>query len=118
MLNKELLMIPPEDVGLVSVYTDILEGFYEKDHFYLYKFTGDNWSVGPQDTIYAEFTIDDATTTKVVPIPIGTTVYVDATYAVTSFDNYEGFERVATPYSPALKLTSKVASVALCGYYP
>lgn len=118
MLNKELLLSSAESVGTVAVYMDVAEGFYEKDKFYLYKFKGNNWQVSPEDTIYAEFTIDDAHTTKVVSIPIGTVLMVDADIASPWFGDYEGFEYVNTGNVFALKLASKTAKVALSGYYP
>lgn len=118
MLNKERLLLSAENVGTVAVYTNVAEGFAEKDKFYLYKFKGNNWQVSPEDTIYAEFTIDDAHTTKVVSIPIGTVLMVDADIAVPWFGNYEGFEHVSTGGNYALKLVSKTAKVALSGYYP
>lgn len=122
MLNKELLLAGKgETLGKVTIKLDIYGSIIEPDVFTVYKFTGSNFKVGPEDIIYAQFRHGEEGIQKTVDIPIGTMLYISAK-AFTIYwgqdSDIKGFEFVYIPGGMnAYKLVSDTGTLVVAGHY-
>lgn len=120
MLNKECLSAGKGEVlGKVTIKLDIQGSILEPDVFTVYKFTGSNFSVGPEDVIYAQFRHGEEGIQKTVDIPIGTVVYIRAKmFTIYWGSGIEGFEYVEIPaMMSAYKLVSDTGTLVISGHY-
>lgn len=108
-----------EALGKVTIKLDIWESILEPDVFTVYKFTGSNFQVGPEDIIYTQFRHGEEGIQKTVDIPIGTVVYISAkAFTIYWGSGIEGFEYVRIPaMMPAYKLVSDTGTLVISGHY-
>lgn len=106
-----------EALGKVTVSTNLKNLILDDDVITLYKFTGNNFSLGPDDIIYAQFRHGEEGIQKTIYIPIGTELYLSTKTLTVYWGDVKGFEFVYTPYIPAYRLVSDTGTLVISGHY-